>query len=43
MKIGFQDYEKYLDDLCKAKKKDVAAIKMKMRECGPPMAKGTTV
>lgn len=36
MKISFDDYNKYLDDLAKAKKVDVEEIKKKLAECGAP-------
>jgi len=43
MKIGFADYEKYLEELAKYKKQDVNAIKEKMKNSGTPGTRGTTV
>lgn len=42
MKIGYGDYEKYLQELAKYKKQDITAIKEKMRDCGTPGTRGTT-
>ena len=43
MKIGYPDYEKYLADLSKSRSIDIAVIKDKMRNCGTPGTRGTTV
>ncbi|XP_055909946.1 tubulin polymerization-promoting protein homolog isoform X3 [Eupeodes corollae] len=36
MKISYDDYNKFLDDLAKAKKVDLDEIKKKLAECGAP-------
>ena len=43
MKIGYADYEKYLEELAKYKKQDLTALKEKMKNCGAPGTRGTTV
>ena len=43
LKLGLADYQKFLDDLAKAKKVDLAEIRDKMIQCGPPGTTGTTV
>lgn len=43
LKLTLTDYQKFLDELAKAKKVDVAEIKEKMINCGPPGTTGTTV
>ncbi|XP_014248364.1 TPPP family protein CG45057 isoform X3 [Cimex lectularius] len=35
-KVTFADYNKFLEDLAKAKKVDVEEIKRKLSNCGPP-------
>jgi len=42
LKLTLTDYQKFLDELAKAKKVDVAEIKEKMINCGPPGTTGTT-
>ncbi|RXG72178.1 TPPP family protein [Armadillidium vulgare] len=42
MKITYQDYEKYLADLAKAKSIEVSELKNKLRSCGAPGTSGTT-
>jgi hypothetical protein len=36
LKIGFADYNKYLEDLAKTKGVDLAEIKNKLTSCGQP-------
>jgi p25-alpha len=36
MKVSFEDYNKFLDDLAKTKKVELADIKSKMAGCGAP-------
>lgn len=36
VKVSYADYQKYLEDLAKAKGIDVAEIKNKMANCGAP-------
>lgn len=43
LKLGLADYQKFLDELAKAKKVDLAEIRDKMIQCGPPGTTGTTV
>ncbi|XP_077290537.1 tubulin polymerization-promoting protein homolog [Arctopsyche grandis] len=43
LKVGIEDYKKFLDDLAKNKKIDVEEIKTKMSNCGPPGHTGTGV
>lgn len=42
LKLGLVDYQKFLDELAKAKKVDVAEITEKLIACGPPGTSGTT-
>jgi len=42
LKLSLPDYQKFLDELAKAKKVEVAEIKEKMISCGPPGTTGTT-
>ncbi|XP_068247484.1 tubulin polymerization-promoting protein homolog [Palaemon carinicauda] len=41
-KITFVEFEKYLDEISKAKKLDAKEIKAKLRDCGAPGTSGTT-
>jgi len=43
LKLSLPDYQKFLDELAKAKKVEVTEIKEKMISCGPPGTTGTTV
>ena len=43
LKLGLADYQKFLEELAKAKKVDLAEIREKMIQCGPPGTTGTTV
>lgn len=43
LKLGFADYQKFLDDLAKTKKMEVSEIRDKLVNCGPPATTGTTV
>lgn len=36
LKVGFADFNKFLDDLAATKKADLAEIKLKMATCGAP-------
>lgn len=38
LKVGYNDYLKFLDDLAKTKSADVNEMKNKLAECGPPGA-----
>jgi hypothetical protein len=42
-KLGFDDYNKFLEDLTKNKKVDLEEIKSKMASCGSPGFTGVTV
>ncbi|XP_042235987.1 tubulin polymerization-promoting protein homolog [Homarus americanus] len=41
-KVTFTDFEKYLDEIAKAKKLDSKDIKAKLKDCGAPGTSGTT-
>lgn len=43
LKLGLTDYQKFLEELAKAKKVEVAEIRDKLINCGPPGTSGTTV
>lgn len=43
LKVGIEDYKKFLDDLAKNKNINVEDIKTKMSNCGPPGHTGTGV
>lgn len=43
LKLGLPDYQKFLEELAKAKKVEVADIVDKLKSCGPPGTTGTTV
>lgn len=43
LKLGLADYQKFLEELAKAKKVDLTEIREKMIQCGPPGTTGTTV
>ncbi|XP_032776719.1 tubulin polymerization-promoting protein homolog [Daphnia magna] len=43
LKLGLTDYQKFLEDLAKAKKVELAEIRDKMIQCGIPGTSGTTV
>lgn len=43
LKLGLADYQKFLEELAKAKKVDLTEIREKMIQCGPPATTGTTV
>ena len=36
MKVSYDDYNKFLDDLAKTRKVDLSDIKNKMADCGAP-------
>jgi hypothetical protein len=41
--LGFDDYNKFLEDLAKNKKVDLEEIKSKMASCGTPGLSGVSV
>jgi len=43
LKVNVQDYEKFIGELAKARKMEVADIKDKMSECGAPGHTGSSV
>lgn len=43
MKLGIEQYKAFLDDLAKSKKVELAEIKNKMANCGPPGVSGSSV
>lgn len=43
LKLGLADYQKFLEELAKAKKVELDEIRDKMIQCGPPGTTGTTV
>jgi len=42
-KLGFDDYNKFLEDLAKNKKVDLEEMKSKMATCGSPGLTGVAV
>lgn len=42
IKLGFPDYQKFIEELARTKKVDPDEIKEKMINCGPPGTSGTT-
>ena len=43
VKLGFDDYNKFLEDLTKNKKVDLEELKSKMSTCGTPGLTGVAV
>lgn len=43
MKLSLEQYKAFLDELAKSKKVELAEIKSKMANCGPPGVTGAAV
>ena len=42
-KVGFADFNKFLEDIATTKKMDLNEFKQKLTDCGDPGTKGATV